>query len=471
VNEGLEADAAEARAAAVASEECAEAVAPPPALPLELFPDELDDGAAPVEDTDGLLAKPPHSTEVFVSGLARTTSEEELRAWASPQGELHELRLLVDAATGANRGYAFLSFRRREDAAAAAEALNGCELKGRKLRVALSPSKHRLFLGGLPKERFAADNLQRVLRGAGCVGVEAVEVPRAEDASAPTGTHTPGGSQRSRGFAFVDFFNTACAEKARRALSAPQFSLRGRHVSASWAEARPDEADVHAQQAATKSVYVANIPLAASPEALKAAFEQFGDVERVVIPPPKAVAAPSSAAPRARYGFVHFAERSSALAAVDAPEKPVLEGVMLELSLAKPEQRNAQHAAMQPHLPPVVGAAVAAATMGRGGMGAGGIGRRGGAYGQQMGMMPHMPQMAPQMPMVPPGMSLAPVMMPNGQMGYIMQPAGGAGFGMPQGMPPGYPPQFQGHPGGQGGRGWGRGGPQGGRHGDRYRPY
>jgi hypothetical protein len=95
--------------------------------------------------------------------------------------------------------------------------------------------------------------------------------------------------------------------------------------------------------------------------------------------------------------------------------------------------------------------------------------------GQQMGqMMPQMPQMAP-------GTVMAPVMMPNGQIGYVVQPAGMAGAappmygGMPQQQQQG---PFMGGPHGGYGRGGGgyggRGGYGGGRgrgRNDRYAPY
>ena len=468
INEGLEADGAEARAAAGEAEPAAPGSAAPAAAAAEPAPlddGDLSDGSPELDDVDGLLAKPPHSTEVFVSGLARTVTEEELRAAASPHGEIFELRLLTDAATGANRGYAFVVYVRREDAAAAAEALHNAEVKGRRVRASLSASKHRLFLGGLPKERVSRERLERLLRRA-VVGIEAVELPGEPPA-------------RNRGFAFVDFHNTAAAEKARRTLSAPTFTVRGRPVTVSWAEPRADDS---AAIAAVKSVYVSNLPDGCRPDELKAAFEQYGSVERVVIPQsrqgaqaaPSASAAPAAgdaapasaaaaggsppAAPRARFGFVHFVERSAALAAADAAEKPQLGGNTLEVELAKPV---ADSGGAQPRVP---GASM---PQGRSAMGAGGIGPRGGPRHAQQQMMPPMaPPMAPGMPGLAPGMSLAPMRLPNGQIGYVLQQSG------PGGPPPAYPPPYQQGPYGGGGRGYGRGGGGGrGSNNGRYRPY
>lgn len=482
INEGLDADVADARIT-----DASGVAAPVAEVP---FPDEVDDSTPDAEDEEGLLTRPPHSTEVFVSGLARTTTEEELRAVAEPHGALFELRLLSDPATGQNRGYAFLVYTRREDAATAVDALNGTELKGRKLRASLSPAKFRLFVGNLPKERFGQANLQRVLRRI-VVGVDAVDVPAPDRL---------GSTASSRGFAFVSFYNTACAEKARRVLSSPTFTLRGRQLTVNWAEKSADETAA----ANVKSLYVANLPAECKPEALKAVFEQFGDIERVIIPqmrqpppqpqqqqpaagdePPAGPPPPpqqQQAPQRTRFGFVHFAERSSALAALDAAEHGTqtfeLEGQTLEVTLAKPEKAGLGGGPPQPGgvmgggmmhvMPPAVGSAVAVMTQGRGGMGPGGIAPRGGMYGRGGGM----PMMAGPPGMMQGGM-LAPVMMPNGQMAYVMQPQGapgGGGYGH-QGGGYGGPPR--------GGRGQydnrrqgGRGGGGGAYSNDaRYRPY
>ena len=449
----------------------AAAAAAPAAAPSEAAPvddADLSDGEPELEDLDGLMAKPPHSTEVFVSGLTRTVTEEELRAVASPHGEIFELRLLADPATGTNRGYAFVVYCRREDAATAAEALHNAEVKGRRVRASLSASKHRLFLGGLPKERVSRERLERLLRRA-VVGIEAVELPGEPPA-------------RTRGFCFIDFHNTPAAEKARRTLSAPSFTVRGRPVTVSWAEPRGAETDA-AAAANVKSVYVSNLPDGCRPDELKAAFEQYGNVERVVIPQPRQPAPgppgapapaagdaapaggspPAAAAPRTRFGFVHFVDRSAALAAADAPEKPQLGGNTLEVELAKPV---AEGPGAQPRAPG------AAPPQSRSAMGAGGIGPRGGPRHAQQQMMggPGMmgiPPMAPGMPGMAPGMALAPMRLPNGQIGYVLQQQG------PGGPPPQYPPPFQHQQGPYGGRGYGGrgGGGRGGNNNNRYRPY
>lgn len=65
-----------------------------------------------------------------------------------------------------------------------------------------------------------------------------------------------------------------------------------------------------------------NIPENTSTEHLKELFQRHGEVIKVVMPPAKAGG-------KRDFGFVHFAERSSALKAVKDGEKYEVEGIII----------------------------------------------------------------------------------------------------------------------------------------------
>lgn len=69
-----------------------------------------------------------------------------------------------------------------------------------------------------------------------------------------------------------------------------------------------------------KAVYVKNLPESITSEKLKEIFERHGEITKVVLPPPKA------GQTKKDFGFVHFAERSSALKAVKGTEKYEIDG-------------------------------------------------------------------------------------------------------------------------------------------------
>uniref|UniRef100_A0A0D9XHU6 RRM domain-containing protein n=1 Tax=Leersia perrieri TaxID=77586 RepID=A0A0D9XHU6_9ORYZ len=288
---------------------------------------------------DELLALPPQGSEVFIGGLPRDTTEEDIRELCESLGEINEVRLMKDKETKENKGFAFVTFTAKDAAQRAIEELHDKEHKGRTLRCSLSQAKHRLFVGNV------------------------------------------------------------------------------------------------------KTIYVKNLPENASKEKIKEIFEKHGEVTKVVLPPAKA-------GHKRDFGFVHFAERSSALKAIKGSEKYEIDGQVLEVSMAKPLGDKKPDHSFKPGgapnfpLPPYGG-------------------YMGDPYGAYGGGGPGFNQ-----PMIygrgpaPAGMRMVPMVLPDGRLGYVLQ--------QPGGMPPPPPPR----------RGDGRGdrrdsGSRGGEgsHGRRYRPY
>lgn len=64
-----------------------------------------------------------------------------------------------------------------------------------------------------------------------------------------------------------------------------------------------------------------NIPENTPSEQLKELFERHGEVKKVVMPP-------SKSGGKGDFGFIHFAERSSALKAVNDAEKYEINGII-----------------------------------------------------------------------------------------------------------------------------------------------
>lgn len=72
------------------------------------------------------------------------------------------------------------------------------------------------------------------------------------------------------------------------------------------------------QYAQVKALYVKNIPENTSTEQLKELFQRHGEVTKIVTPPGKGG--------KRDFGFVHYAERSSALKAVKDTERYEING-------------------------------------------------------------------------------------------------------------------------------------------------
>ncbi|CAD6266360.1 unnamed protein product [Miscanthus lutarioriparius] len=344
---------------------------------------------------DELLALPPHGSQV------RLTKKD----------------------ANESKGFAFVTFNDKDAAQRAIEDIQDREYKGRTLRCSVSQAKHRLFIGNVPKG-LSEEELTNIIKGKG-PGVVNIEMFKDQ--------HDP---NRNRGFLFVEYYNHACAEYARQKLSSRSFKVDGSQLTVSWAEPK-GSTDPSSAAAQVKTIYVKNLPENVSKEKIKDLFDKHGEVTKIVLPPAKA-------GHKRDFGFVHFAERSSALKAVKGSEKYEIDGQVLEVSMAKPladkKPDHSHRSGGGPNypLPPYGGGYM--------GDPYGAYGGGGPAYNQPMiyGRGP-----------APAGMRMVPMVLPDGRLGYVLQ--------QPGGMPPSPPPRRGGdrRDSGRGGEG----------HSRRYRPY
>ncbi|KAJ7526846.1 hypothetical protein O6H91_16G043400 [Diphasiastrum complanatum] len=384
-----------------------------------------------------LLLRPPHGSEVFVGGITRDTTEDDLRELCVSCGDVYEARVLKDKETGQNKGYAFVTFTTRESAEKAIETLGDSELKGKKLRFSQSQSKHRLFIGNVPKV-WDKPELEKILIDQG-PGVESVELLK-----------DPNNPARNRGFAFVDYYNHACAENARKVLSRASFRLASNVPTVSWADPRSG-LDTPAAMAQVKVVYVRNLPDTVTEEQLKSLFERHGEVTRVVLPAAK----PGQM--KRDFGFVHFSDRSSALKALEKTETYELEGRVLETSLAKPPPEKRNVGADLSYSPQRAGVLPHSNARGRYSYGANIYGMESSSFGGPRGY--NQPVIYGRGP-PPAGMTMVPMMLPDGRVGYVFQQPGAAGVSQ----------QSRGGRSGHGASAY-RGGGSGTGGSRRYRPY
>lgn len=342
------------------------------------------------------LARPPHGSEVFVGGITKDAIEDDLRELCSSCGDIFEIRLMKDKEKGDNKGFAFVTFMNKESAERAIETLNERELKGRKLRFSASQAKNKLFIGNVPKN-WDREELQRNLleRAPGITNVELLVDPQNND--------------RNRGFAFVEYYNNACAENARRKLSMPGFKLGTNPPTINWADTRGSTDSAAMSQ--VKVVYVRNLPESATQEQVWKLFEPHGEISKVVLPQSK----PGQA--KRDFGFIHYVDRSSALRAVEKGEKYELDGRELEASLAKPPSEKRPGAMNAPF-----GAGILPQFyQSRAGYGYDMYGIMGAGFGSSRGYgQPVIYGRGP----APAGMSMVPMMLPDGRMGYVLQQPG-----------------------------------------------
>lgn len=87
--------------------------------------------------------------KLYVGNLAFTTSEGELQQEFSKHGTVSDVFMAMDKFSGRPRGFAFVTMSTDAEAQAAASALNGLDLGGRKITVnEARPKEDRPRSGG-----------------------------------------------------------------------------------------------------------------------------------------------------------------------------------------------------------------------------------------------------------------------------------------------------------------------------------
>lgn len=86
----------------------------------------------------GNRENPPEGRCLGIFGLSIYTQERDLKDVFSKYGPIEDVQIVYDAQTGRSRGFAFVYFENRDDAAVAKDRCNGTDIGGRKIRVDFS---------------------------------------------------------------------------------------------------------------------------------------------------------------------------------------------------------------------------------------------------------------------------------------------------------------------------------------------
>ncbi|KAF3501189.1 hypothetical protein F2Q69_00039429 [Brassica cretica] len=269
--------------------------------------------------------------------------------------------------------------------------------------LSLPPHGSEVFIGGLPRD-VGEEDLRDLCEAIG----EIFEVRVMKDRD----------SGESKGYAFVGF-RTKDGKTIRCSLSETKNRLFIGNIPKNWTEDEfrkvieevgPGVENIELIK--VKALYVKNIPENTSTEQLKELFQRHGEVTKIVTPPGKGG--------KRDFGFVHYAERSSALKAVKDSERYEINGQPLEVVLAKPQaERKHDSSYTYGAAPAPAPAPFALPTFG------GFAAPAYGAMGSGLGIAGSFSQ-----PMIygrgsmPTGMQMVPMLLPDGRVGYVLQQPG-----------------------------------------------
>jgi RNA recognition motif-containing protein len=297
-------------------------------------------------------AAPAPGTELYIGNLAWATTPEELTKSFSEFGELSNARIVMSARTGQSKGFGFVTFKDKDCAAKALEAMDEKDYGGRPLNVKLArdrssasadkptgPEKlcvDRLHFGNLPKD-FSTQDLEAKCAVYGeCSNVEVL-------------------SRRNHSFGYATFESPAVAQKALEGLDASD--IGGDEIKVVFARQKDErrkpkqdkkrqprnrtaktpavqrDDDAPAKEVPTQ-LFIRNLSWDTTDETLQAFFQPFGELEEVSVI--------KNRTGRSRgFGFVSFKSEESCKNALEKGQGSTIDDREITLAPAKERQARA----------------------------------------------------------------------------------------------------------------------------------
>ncbi|XP_011043227.1 PREDICTED: nucleolin-like [Populus euphratica] len=273
--------------------------------------DDFEDPDEPAEEADAMEDERRELTavakerkikkeyEIFVGGLDRDATEEDLRKVFETIGEVVEVRLHKNLSTNRNKGYAFVKFASKEHVKRALSEMKNPVIRGKRCGTAPSEDNDTLFLGNICNT-WTKEAIRQKLKDYGVEGVENITV--VSDAQ-----H----EGRSRGFAFLEFACHADAMLAYKRLQKPDvvFGHPERTAKVAFSEPiREPDPEIMAQ---VKTIFLDGLPPHWDEDRVRECLKGYGEIVRVVL------ARNMSTAKRKDFGFVDFSTHDAAVACIE----------------------------------------------------------------------------------------------------------------------------------------------------------
>ncbi|GAB4861998.1 hypothetical protein Ancab_037252 [Ancistrocladus abbreviatus] len=273
--------------------------------------------------------------EVFVGGLDKDATEEDLKKVFSAVGEIVEVRLMMNPQTKKNKGFAFLRFATIEQAKRAVTELKNPVVNGKQCGVTPSQDSDTLFLGNICKT-WTKEALEKKLKHYGIENIE--DLTLVED------SNNPG---MNRGFAFLEFSSRSDAMDAFKRLQKRDVVFGvDRPAKVSFADSFIDPGDEIMAQ--VKTVFVDGLPASWDEDHVRDALKKYGQIEKIEL------ARNMPSARRKDFGFVTFDTHDAAvLCAKSINNSELGEGdakAKVRARLSRPLQRGrGRHASRGEH--------------------------------------------------------------------------------------------------------------------------
>ncbi|TMX05470.1 hypothetical protein EJD97_018992 [Solanum chilense] len=232
--------------------------------------------------------------EIFVGGLDKDATEDDLRKVFCKVGEVTEVRLMMNSHTKKNKGFAFLRFATVEQAKRACTELKNPVINGKQCGVSPSQDNDTLFLGNVCKT-WTKEALKEKLKHYGVDNIE--DLTLVEDTN---------NERLNRGFAFLEFSSRSEALDAFKRLQKRDVMFGvDRPAKVSFEDSFIDPGDEIMSQ--VKTVFVDGLSASWDEDHVREFLKEYGKIEKVEL------ARNMPSAKRKDFGFVTFDTHEAAV--------------------------------------------------------------------------------------------------------------------------------------------------------------
>ncbi|XWS32452.1 hypothetical protein CRYUN_Cryun23aG0160400 [Craigia yunnanensis] len=263
--------------------------------------------------------------EVFVGGLDKDATEDDIRKVFSQVGEVVEVRLMMNPQTKKNKGFAFLRFATVEQAKRAFTELKNPVINGKQCGVNPSQDNDTLFLGNICRT-WTKEALKEKLKHYGVDNVE--DLTLVEDSN---------NEGMNRGFAFLEFASRSDAMDAFKRLQRRDVLFGvDRPAKVSFADSFIDPGDEIMAQ--VRTIFIDCLPPSWDEDRVRELLKEYGEIEKIEL------ARNMPSADRKDYGFVTFDTHDAAVTCAKSINNTGLgEGdnkAKVRARLSRPHQRG-----------------------------------------------------------------------------------------------------------------------------------
>ncbi|KAL6871545.1 hypothetical protein ACP4OV_014374 [Aristida adscensionis] len=244
------------------------------------------------EDAEG--KRRSRNCEVFVGGLPRDATEEDVARALAEAGEVEEVRLARDPADQRlNRGFAFARFAAAWEARWAADDLRTVTIKGKACGICKNSENETLHLRNICFD-WSPDDLAEKLKPFHLENLDRINL-----------IEHPERKGKNRGYAFLDFKTNVDAAAAFLKLQKRDLYL-GTDFRAQVSFSKTPSQDDEVMEK-VKSVFLDGLPPHWDEDKVREMFGRFGEIDNIQL------ARNMFTAKRKDFGFISFTERQSAL--------------------------------------------------------------------------------------------------------------------------------------------------------------